>query len=129
MNDCIFCKIIDRTIPGYIATEDDHVIIFVSLEGHPLIVPKKHIQDIFSLDEETGAQIMKSSTALSHAAKKALGCDGIQISQRNGTAAGQDVFHYHLHVYPRWNDGRTLGTNNEARKETAEKISNMLKKK
>jgi histidine triad (HIT) family protein len=127
MTDCVFCKIIDRTIPGFFVSENEHVAIFISLEGHPLIVPKKHVQDIFSLDEETGAQVMKSSIELSHALKRALACDGTQISQRNGAAAGQDVFHYHLHVYPRWADGRILGTSDEARKETAEKIGAALR--
>lgn len=106
MDDCIFCKIIDRKVPSHIIDEDDNLIVFLSLENHPLIVPKSHTLDIFSLDDNTGALIMKKAIKIAKATKKGLGCDGIYLTQANGEAAGQDVFHYHLHLYPKWNDGR-----------------------
>ncbi len=100
--NCIFCKIIDREIPGNILEENDDVIVFMSLENHPLIVPKKHIPDIYSLDEKTGAEIMKTSIRMAKRVKEEFKCDGIYIAQANGSSAGQEVFHYHMHIYPRF---------------------------
>lgn len=108
--DCVFCKIIARAIPGYVVDEDDTLITFLSLESHPLIVPKKHVADIFSLDEETASAIAKKSLKIAGAMKEALACDGVYVAQANGAAAGQEVFHYHMHLYPRWEDGRKLET-------------------
>ena len=126
MENCVFCKIIDRKIPGFIIDEDDDLIVFVSRENHPLIVPKKHIPNIFELDDETAAAIMKKAIKIATATKSALESDGIYITQTNGEAAGQDVFHYHMHLYPRWNDERTLGRDDKSRQEVAEKIKGNL---
>jgi len=104
MENCIFCKIIEKKIPSYIIDEDDKLIVLLSLENHPLIVPKSHITDIFSLDNEIGALIMKKAIKIAKATKDGLNCDGIYLAQANGKAAGQDVFHYHLHLYPKWNN-------------------------
>ncbi len=101
MNDCIFCKIIDRQAPGHIISETDDVIVFVSKHNDPLVVPKKHIKDIYELDEETGSAIMKAVVDAANAVKKGLACDGVYVTQANEPAAGQDVFHLHFHVYPR----------------------------
>lgn len=122
MDDCIFCNIINRTAPALIIDENDHLIIFLSLEGHPLIVPKKHIQDIFALDDETAARIMRHAVRIATATKAALQSDGIYIGQANGEAAGQDVFHYHLHVYPKWKNKNILGTEAASRQKVMEQI-------
>ena len=123
---CIFCDIIARKSPGYIIAEDDNLIVFLSLENHPLIAPKKHISDIFSLDDNTAAQIMKEAVRIAAAMKVALQSDGIYITQANGEAAGQDVFHYHMHVYPKWSSQQTLGTDAEARQKVMEQIKATL---
>lgn len=123
---CIFCDIIAHKKPGFIISEDDNLIVFLSLENHPLIVPKKHIPDIFSLDDDTAAQIMKKAVRIATATKEALGSDGIYITQTNGEAAGQDVFHYHLHVYPKWCNKQTLGTDPESRRRVMELIKEAL---
>ena len=68
--DCIFCKIIDKKIPGHIIDENENLIVFMSLENHPLIVTKRHIPDIYALDEELGAEIMKEAVKISKAVKK-----------------------------------------------------------
>jgi histidine triad (HIT) family protein len=115
MDNCIFCKIIARKIPGYIVDEDESIIVFMSLENHPMIVPKAHIPDIFSLSVETASQIMTRAIHISAATKAATAADGIYITQTNGKAAGQDVFHYHMHIYPKWLDGRKPETSAEAR--------------
>jgi histidine triad (HIT) family protein len=126
MENCIFCKIIARKATGYILDESEYVIVFLSKENHPLIVPKIHITDIYSLDNELGAEIMKESIKIAKAVKQSLNCDGVYVTQANEPAAGQDVFHYHMHIYPRWNDGRELKSDDESRKQTAEEIKAVL---
>lgn len=106
MKKCIFCKIIKKQAPAHILFENKNVIVFLSLNNHPLILPKKHITDIFSLDTKTGAEIMNISIKIAKIIKQKLKCDGIYITQANGTAGGQDVFHYHMHIYPKWKNGK-----------------------
>lgn len=102
MDSCIFCRIIAHTAPAYIIAEDALTITFLSLENHPLVVPKAHIADIFALDEDTAGAIMGAAVPVARALRDGLGCDGVLLAQANGAAAGQEVFHFHLHLYPRW---------------------------
>jgi histidine triad (HIT) family protein len=105
----VFTRIIDREVPAYILHEDALVIVLLSLENHPLVVPKVPVRDIYGLDDATAAAIMQTAVRVARALKRALGCDGVYLSQANGAAAGQDVFHFHLHLYPRWHgDGMTV---------------------
>lgn len=101
---CIFCQIIAREAPAFILAEDDHIIVFLSLENHPLIVPKRHIPNLYTLPDDLGAAIMGAAVRVANAVKASLGCDGIFVTQANEPAANQDVFHYHMHIYPRWFD-------------------------
>ena len=102
MKDCIFCKIIRREIPGNIIDETDDIIVFLSLNNHPLIVPKKHLENIYELDDKTGEAVMREAIKISKAVKKGLKADGINLLQNNEEAGGQDVFHFHLHIKPRF---------------------------
>jgi histidine triad (HIT) family protein len=125
MNECIFCKIINRQVPGYIIYENEEVIVFVSRHNDPLVVPKKHIKDIYDLDTEAGSQIMAELIKTAKAVKKGLGCEGVYITQANEPAAGQDVFHIHFHVYPRWKDevrNQVKIVGDEERQVTMEKV-------
>ena len=72
MDNCIFCKIISRQVPGYIIAENDNVIVFVSRHNDPLVVPKKHIKDIYELDNEIGSEIMGELIKTAKAVKKGL---------------------------------------------------------
>jgi histidine triad (HIT) family protein len=99
---CTFCKITRREIPANIIDEDDATIVFLSLENHPLVVTQRHIPNIYSLDEELAARLMRQTIRVANATKSGLQCHGIRISQANGSAAGQEVFHVHVHVYPCW---------------------------
>src|ERR1051326_7911474 len=132
MNDCIFCKIIKRELPALVIDENDKMIVFLSLENHPLIVPKKHIKDIYELDEETGAEIMRKAIQVAKATKKALNPDGINLVQANEPAAHQDVFHFHLHIKPRWFNDKVqmhwepVRVEENIRIETQEKIKQKL---
>lgn len=102
MDDCIFCRIIAYHARGHILHEDGRVVVFLSLELHPLVVPRQHIPDVYALDDETAGAIMRVAVRVAKAVRAGLGCDGVWLTQANGAAAGQDVFHFHLHVYPRW---------------------------
>lgn len=99
---CKFCQIVERQIPAYIIDEDDAVIVFLSLENHLLVVPKAHVPDIYAMSDDIGARVMAETIKIAKAVKRALRCDGIYLTQSNEPAAGQDVFHFHLHVYPCW---------------------------
>jgi len=100
----IFTKIINREIPGFIPYETDNVTVLISLEGHPLIIPKQHFTDIYELPEDIAAEIMQIAVKVAQAVKKVTGCEGINLIQSNGVIAGQDVFHFHLHIKPRYLD-------------------------
>ena len=104
VEDCVFCRIIYEGAPAYIVDENDDVIVFLSLDNHPLIVTKRHVPDIYALDEALGAAVMAETIKIARAVKAGLACEGVYLAQANEAAAGQDVFHFHLHVYPRWHD-------------------------
>ena len=125
MESCIFCKIINRQVPGYIIHENERVIVFVSRHNDTLVVPKKHVKDIYALDDETGKAIMLELIRTAKAVRKGLGSEGVYITQANQPAAGQDVFHVHFHVYPRWEDktkNEVNLTGDKAREQTMEMV-------
>ncbi len=104
MEHCIFCRIIAGLVPTEVLSEDDAVIVFLSLEDHPLVVPKLHVRNIYAMSEELGAAVMRQAIRVATAVKVSLRCDGIYLAQANEPAAGQEVFHFHLHIIPRWHD-------------------------
>ena len=131
---CIFCRIVRRQVSAYVITEDDHVIVFLSKENHTLVVSKRHIPNIYALDEITGAHLMKAAVQIARAVKAGLQCEGVYLTQANEPAAGQDVFHLHLHVYPRWQavDFRTQQTSEQVteqdKQDTLQKITACLER-
>lgn len=104
-DDCIFCKLANGDIPTNSLYEDDVVkVIFdanPAANGHVLILPKEHFDNIYELDDDTAAHIFKVATKISKAYRKALSFDGLNIVQNNGEVAGQTVFHFHMHIIPR----------------------------
>jgi histidine triad (HIT) family protein len=132
MTSCIFCQIISREAPADILAENDAVIVFLSLEHHPLVVPKLHVPDLFGLSDVLGAALMRETVRIAKAVRSGLHCDGIYVTQANGEAAGQQVFHLHLHVYPRWQSGSaqrtelSAGLDRPARRVLAEAIKHAL---
>lgn len=108
MNKTIFEKIIDREIPANIVYEDDDVIAFMDafpiVKGHTLVVPKQPIENIFDLDEETGAKLMSVITKVSTAVRDAFQPAGLNVVQNNGAYASQSVFHLHFHIIPRYKE-------------------------
>jgi histidine triad (HIT) family protein len=125
---CVFCKIIARQLPGYIIAEDENTIVWVSLEGHPIVAPNDHIPDIFGLNDKLASMIMNTARDVARATKEGLAADGIYITQTNGVAAGQSVFHYHMHIYPKWSDGRPLDPSDDSRKTTMERVRASLQR-
>ncbi len=109
--DCIFCQIIADKAPCYPVHETRYtrtfLDIFPAAPGHCLIVTKEHFTDIFEATPEAIGLVGHVSTLIAHTLKEELQCDGVGIFQLNGAAAGQTVFHYHMHVIPR-NHGEDL---------------------
>lgn len=113
MNDCIFCKIINGDIPSATIYENEEfkVILdrFPANEGHVLILPKKHSANIFEIDPEQAGRLFVLATKIAKEMKQILGFEHLNVMQNNGTVAGQTVFHFHLHLIPRYeNDGITI---------------------
>ncbi|MCP5060823.1 MAG: HIT family protein [bacterium] len=102
---CIFCRIVEGDAPCDRVHEDELTLTFMDLfpvgEGHVLVVPKRHFENIFEADETSLLAVMANSRRIAHALKAALAPDGIGVHQLNGAAAGQTVFHYHMHLIPR----------------------------
>jgi len=114
MDNCIFCKIIKGEVSDFIIKETDDIIVILSLEGHPLIIPKRHIENVYGLEPELASQIMVEAVTMAKAVKETTGCTGLNLIQSNGRDAGQEVFHFHLHVRPRWHDDGIEATWNTA---------------
>lgn len=106
--DCIFCKIANGEIPSATVYEDNdfRVILDISpaAKGHSLILPKQHSDNLWELGEEERKKVLDIAAKVSKAQKKALSCDGVNLLQNNGLAAGQSVFHFHMHLIPRYTD-------------------------
>lgn len=137
-NDCIFCKIANGEIPSSTIYEDDLFRVILDLspatKGHALILPKKHMANIFEMDEEAAEKVFVLASRIAKAMKEALNCDGLNIVQNNGEIAGQTVFHFHMHIIPRYNDdGQQINwvpkTSEAAERDMiAEQIKNVLNK-
>lgn len=110
--DCIFCKIAAGEIPSATLYEDDDFRVILDLgpasKGHALIIPKKHYSNIYDIEDETAAKAMVLAKKMITKMTEALGCDGYNIVQNNGPCAGQTVFHFHMHLIPRY-EGDQVG--------------------
>lgn len=106
MDDCIFCKIANGVFGSATVYEDEDfravLDIAPAAKGHVLILPKKHMANLFEIDSEVASKALAVASRIASAQKKALGCDGINLLQNNGEAAGQSVFHLHIHLIPRY---------------------------
>ena len=114
--NCIFCKIANGEIPSATLYEDDDFRVILDLgpasKGHALILPKEHYPNLYELPDEVAEKVIKLAKKMVTRMTKALGCDGFNVVQNNGTAAGQTVFHFHMHLIPRYeNDNAGFGWN------------------
>lgn len=107
-DDCIFCKIAAGEIPSATVYEDNDFKVILDIspaaKGHVIIIPKKHGDDIFQLSNEDASKVFVLAKNIGKALMDELKCDGLNILQNNGEAAGQTVFHFHMHLIPRFKD-------------------------
>ena len=107
-DNCIFCKIINNELPSRTLYEDERFRVILNrwpvAEGHALILPKEHFENIYDLPEDWCADLMKVAKKMSIQMKKTLHCDGINLQNNNEVAAGQTIFHFHMHLIPRYQD-------------------------
>ena len=113
-NNCIFCKIANGEIPSRTIEENElfRVVLDVgpATRGHALILPKEHCRNLYDLPEETASEVLKMAKKIALKMKDKLHCDGVNLVQNNEEAAGQTVFHFHMHVIPRFsNDNQNIG--------------------
>jgi histidine triad (HIT) family protein len=105
MADCIFCRIVARQIPATVVHEDEHTFAFMDIgqvnPGHVLVAVKKHAENIFALDEAQASAVLRSAARIARGINAAFGPAGLSVYQANGKAAGQTVFHFHIHLVPR----------------------------
>ena len=104
--NCIFCKIANGEIPSTTLYEDEDFRVILDLgpatRGHALLLPKNHFANMFELDDETAQKAILVAKKMAGKMKDALGADGFNLVQNNGEAAGQTVFHFHMHLIPRY---------------------------
>ncbi|WP_144463525.1 HIT family protein [Siminovitchia fortis] len=140
MSNCIFCKIVNGELPSAKVFENEDILAFLDIsqitKGHTLVIPKVHKEDIFEMDEETAAKLFSAVPKIAQAIKGEFGAKGMNLLNNNGSFAGQEVFHYHMHLIPRYdeNDGfskRFVSHQSEYSSEDLQKlasaISNQLK--
>lgn len=131
-DDCIFCKLANGIIPTNSLYEDDVVkVIFdagPASSGHVLILPKEHFDNVYALDDDTAAHVFQVAVKVAKALKEGLNLEGLNIVQNNGEIAGQTVFHFHMHIIPRYK-GDTVNVGwkpGEVTDEEIEKIKSLV---
>jgi histidine triad (HIT) family protein len=131
MPDCLFCKIVAKEIPAEIVYEDERTLAFLDIRptnpGHTLVIPKAHSANVYEIRPEDWSAVMESARILAPAVKHAAGATGVNIIMNNDPAAGQIIFHSHVHLIPRHDDDgfrHWLGKEYEGntKKEMGEKI-------
>ncbi len=104
--DCIFCKIAAGELPAHKVHEDDRVLAFLDIQpgttGHTLVIPKAHAENFFDLADDDRDAVFAVARRVGEALRLETGAEGMNLHQSNGGAAGQVVFHFHLHLLPRW---------------------------
>ena len=113
MANCVFCRIMAKQIPASVVHEDEHTLAFMDLgqvnPGHVLVAAKAHAENVYALDDVQAAAVFLSVAKVARAVRAAFSPPGLSIYQANGTPAGQTVFHFHIHLVPRYeNDGMNL---------------------
>lgn len=113
MSDCIFCKIVKGEIPATKVFENEHVMAFLDIsqvtKGHTLVIPKVHKENLYELTPEIAGQLFQVTPKLANAIKAAYNPVGLNLLNNNGEKAGQSVFHFHMHLIPRYGEGDGFG--------------------
>ncbi len=116
MDNCIFCKIVKKEFDSHIIFENDNFLVildkFPSSLGHTLVVPKKHYENIFDMPKEIFSEGYEIVKDISYKLKNILGFEAMNVLQNNGEIAGQTIFHFHIHLIPRYkNDNVNISWN------------------
>lgn len=112
MSDCIFCSIVANQIPSSKVYEDEHVLAFLDItqvtKGHTLVIPKEHHTNLLDMSPEASSQLFAVVPRIARQLKEKLGANGVNLINNSGEAAGQTVFHTHLHLLPRFDQSDDL---------------------
>jgi histidine triad (HIT) family protein len=113
MTDCVFCKIVAKSVPATLVYEDEATLAFMDLgqvnPGHVLVATRAHVENVFGLDEAQAAAVFRATARVARAVREAFAPQGLTLFQANGKTALQTVMHFHIHVVPRWeSDGMSL---------------------
>ena len=104
--DCIFCKIVAGELPATVVDSDEHTVSFMDISpatrGHVLVIPREHHKDLWEIDPEALAACMRQAQRIAQRQREVLGCDGVNLVNSCGAPAWQTVFHFHIHVIPRY---------------------------
>jgi histidine triad (HIT) family protein len=113
MSDCIFCKIVNGEIPAAKVFENEHVLAFLDIsqvtKGHTLVIPKVHKENLFELTPDIAKNLFESVPAIANALKAEYKPLGLNLVNNNGEQAGQTVYHFHMHLIPRYGQGDGFG--------------------
>lgn len=131
-NNCIFCKIANGEIPSKTLYEDEEFRVILDLapvtKGHALILPKSHFKNLYELPDETAQKVMKLAKKMATTMTEKLECDGFNLLQNNNEIAGQTIFHFHMHLIPRYeNDNQKIAGNpTEMTQDELEAVKNQI---
>ena len=107
-DDCIFCKIVAGEMPAEIVQEDEHTVAFMDINpwtrGHALVIPRNHSRNLYEIDDDDLHHSAAAAKRLAQRMRDRLGCDGVNLLNSCEPAAWQSVFHFHVHVIPRYDD-------------------------
>lgn len=111
--DCVFCRIVRAELPASKVYEDEHTLVIMDIQsvnpGHMLVLVKPHRDNVYALNDELAAAVFRTAARMARLAKRVYGCEGVTLFQANEKAGAQTVFHFHIHVLPRWEgDGMAL---------------------
>ena len=130
-NDCVFCAIAAGEIPCFKVYEDESVLAYLDInpfaKGHTLVIPKAHAADLQDIGDAALADLVVHVKRIAAHIKEALGCDGYNIMQNNGAAAGQTVRHIHFHIVPRWEGDPLVFENRAGDMEALKALAEQLK--
>jgi len=131
-DDCIFCAIASGDGPAEVVQEDEHTVAFMDINpwtrGHALVIPRRHAKNLYEIGDEDLAHTMSAAKRLATRMRDQLGCDGINLINSTEPAAWQTVFHYHVHVIPRYDDdplqlpGKPLDVSEDELKSVADEL-------
>lgn len=131
-DDCIFCKIANGEIPSKTLYEDDTFRVILDLapatKGHALILPKSHAANIYELSDDLASKVLVLAKKMALKMTDALQCDGFNLMQNNGEVAGQTIYHFHMHLIPRYvNDGKKINfSGGEMSQDELEEIKKLI---